>query len=192
MKLSVINYVTFQIGWFACVLSAANGRPLLGLVVALLILGLHLSLAPRMWAEVKLILACAAIGSAFDSLLLATGWVSYPNGEWIPGLAPYWIVAMWFLFAATLNLSMAWLKGRVVLAAFLGALGGPLSYIGGQNLDAIRLENPEAALLAVALGWTFMMPALCLLAERWNGFPRERAGQVILTDWDSERVKGRA
>lgn len=192
MKLSLVNYVTFQIGWFACVLSAANGRPLLGLLVALLVLGLHLSLAPRFCTELKMLLACAAIGTAFDSLLLASGWVSYSNGEWIPGLAPYWIVAMWFLFSSTLNLSMAWLKGKVLLGAFMGLLGGPLSYIAGQNLGAIRLENPEAALIAVAIAWTFIMPVLCILAQRWDGFLREPSAMVVQTGWCSDRVNGRA
>lgn len=171
MNLAVLNYVTFQIGWFACVLSAANQRPLLGLVVSLLVLGLHLALTRDVRAEVKLLLACAVIGTAFDSLLLWSGWVSYPNGEWIDGLAPYWIVAMWLLFSATLNLSMAWMKGRWVLASVMGLIGGPLSYLGGQELGAIRLENSQAALIALGLGWAIIMPLLCLLAQRWNGFP---------------------
>jgi hypothetical protein len=192
MKLSLLNYVTFQIGWLACVMFAAANLPLLGLTVALLVLTLHLALATRFWAEVKILLACAAIGTVFDSLLLASGWVSYPNGEWIPGLAPYWIVVMWLLFGATLNLSMAWLKGRMVPAAFLGLLGGPLSYIAGQNLGAIRLENPEAALITVALAWTGLMPLLCLLAQRWDGFPRDDAAAAVLTGWRCDRVKGRA
>lgn len=191
MKHSLVNYVTFQIGWFACVLSAAGGRPVLGLGVAVLVLGLHLSLAKQIVPEIKMILACAAIGSIFDSLLLATGWVSYPNGEWIPGLAPFWIVAMWFLFSSTLNLSLAWLKGRALLAAFMGFLGGPLSYIAGQNLKAIRLENPEAALITVAICWTFIMPVLCRLAERWNGFPAKPPAGAVKSCWHAEEVEKR-
>ena len=179
MKLSLINYVAFQIGWFACVLSAAHGRPVLGLMMALLLLGLHLALATQFWPEVKLMLACAVIGVTFDSLLLASGWISYPNGEWIPGLAPFWIVAMWLLFAATLNLSMAWMKGRMVLASVMGLIGGPLSYIAGQELGAIRLEQPEAALMAIAIAWAGLMPLLCLLAQRWNGFARDAAIAVV-------------
>lgn len=192
MKLSLLNYVTFQVGWLALVVSAAYDRPMLGLLVALMVLGLHLALVSRFWAEVKLLLACAAIGTVFDSLLLASGWVSYPNGEWIPGLAPYWIVAMWLLFAATLNLSMAWMKGRMVLAALMGLLGGPISYIAGRNLGAIQLENPQAALIAVALAWAVMMPMLCRLAQRWDGFPRENSAAMVLTGWCSDRVNGRA
>ncbi|MDZ4729448.1 MAG: DUF2878 domain-containing protein [Xanthomonadales bacterium] len=192
MKLSLINYVGFQIGWLACVLSAANGRPLLGLLVAVLLVAMHLSMARRRWTEFKLLLSCAAIGTVFDSLLLATGWVSYPNGEWIPFLAPYWIIAMWFLFASTLNLSMAWLKGRMWLAAIMGALGGPLSYIAGQNLGAIGLENAPAALTCLAIGWAVIMPVLSVMAQRMDGFKRELTSTTVLTGWCSEWVNGRA
>lgn len=192
MKLSLINYVAFQIGWLACVLGAAHGRPLLGLMVAVLMIAMHLGMASRRWTEAKLLIYCGAIGTVFDSLLLATGWVSYPNGEWLPGLAPYWIVAMWFLFASTLNLSMGWLKGRKYLAAFMGALGGPLSYIAGQNLNAIRLEQPEAALILVAVSWAIMMPALCALAQRMNGFEAVNAGETKPIGWFSDEVNERA
>ena len=36
MKKSLVNYVAFQAGWFACVIGAANGLPIIGLVVVLL------------------------------------------------------------------------------------------------------------------------------------------------------------
>lgn len=192
MNLSIINYLTFQLGWFACVLSAASGRPALGLLTALLVLGLHLALARQLWNEVRLILASGAIGTVFDSLLLATGWVSYPSGAWLPGLAPYWIVAMWLLFGATLNLSMGWLKGRPLLAAFTGAVGGPLSYIAGEKLGAIRLENPDAALAMLAVAWAFIMPALAVLAQRWNGFRTEYQARPALTGWSSTGVEDHA
>ncbi len=193
MKLGAINYLTFQLGWFACVMSAAYGRPLAGLTIAVLVLGLHLFLAGKVGEELKLILACAAIGTVFDSLLLATGWVSYPNGEWLPGMAPYWIVAIWLLFATTLNLSMGWLKGRLLLAVAMGALGGPLSYLAGQKLGAIRLENPEAALAALAVAWAIMMPALSNLAQRWNGFTvMEHEAQPVLSGWAGTGAKDHA
>lgn len=192
MKLSALNYVLFQAGWFACVMSAAHGQPLLGLIAVVLILGLHLSLARDLRNELKLVLACAAIGLVLDSLLLATGWVSYPNGNWIPGVAPYWIVALWLLFSTTLNLSMGWLKGRAWMAALLGAVGGPLSYVAGQKLGAIRLENPEAALVAIAIAWALVTPLLCLLAQRWNGFPNEQKSQPVLTGWREAGVNDHA
>ncbi len=44
---TLVNFVAFQAGWFACVLSAANGRPWLGVLVVGLIVALHLRTARR-------------------------------------------------------------------------------------------------------------------------------------------------
>ena len=79
MKKSLVNYVAFQAGWFACVIGAANGLPIIGLVVVLLAALLHLSWATRPLRELQLLAICALIGLTFDSMLLATGWISYPN-----------------------------------------------------------------------------------------------------------------
>jgi hypothetical protein len=192
MKLSLVNYVFFQVGWLSCVVFAAQGRPLLGFGITLAVIGLHLVLAPRRLPEIKLILACAAIGLVFDSLLMATGWVSYPSGLWLPGLAPYWIIAMWLLFATTLNLSMGWLRGRPWLAVIAGALGGPLSYLAGEKLGGIRLEDPEPALVALALGWAVIMPAISTLAQKWNGFEPAKKPDYIQSDWRDEEFSSNA
>jgi len=193
MKLSLMNYVTFNIGWLACVMWAANGRPFVGLVVASLLIVLHLALATRPRTEARLLLYCAVIGTVFDSLLLATGWVSYPNGEWLPGLAPFWIIAIWVLFASTLNLSMAWLKGRTYLAVILGAIGGPLSYIAGEKLNAISLDQPVPALAMLAIGWAFMMPVLSSMAQRMNGFEQVTGSRAPASvDWPGQGVNENA
>jgi hypothetical protein len=71
----------------------------------------------------------------------------------------------------------------------LGALGGPLSYIAGEKLGAMRLENPEAALIALAVAWAIIMPVLSLLAQRWNGFSIEDEARPVLTGWASAGVK---
>lgn len=189
MKLSLINYVTFQIGWFSCVLSAANGQPMLGLLVTIALVLLHLKLAQRPMPEIRLLLACGAIGIVFDSLLLATGWISYPSGSWIPGLAPYWIIAIWLLFATTLNLSMGFLRGRHWLAALAGALGGPLSYMAGEKLGGIGLNNPEAAMIALAVGWGIIMPLISAMAVRWNGFEPRPVPDFVPAGWREEAVK---
>lgn len=187
MKLKIANYVLFQLGWFACVLGAAHGMPLAGPAVVAAIVAVHLSLARRPGVEAALLAACAVIGGLFDTLLLATGWVAYPNGQWIPGAAPYWIFAMWLLFAATLNLSLGWLKGRPLLAGALGAAGAPLSYVAGAGLGAITLVQPFWALAMLAGGWALLMPLLAGLAGRMNGFADAGNGMPawILSSWRS-------
>ncbi len=166
----VINYLMFQLGWLACVWGAGQGLPWLGPVAVLPMVALHLRWAIRPQAETRLLLLCAVSGLAFDSLLLATGWLSYPSGSWLPGLAPYWLVAMWLLFGSTLNLSMGWMRGRPIVALLLGATGGPLAYFAGQKLGAIEISQPWQAGLALATGWGVLMPALATVATRLDGF----------------------
>lgn len=165
----VINFVCFQLGWFACVISAAEGVPIIGLAMAAVAVGLHLFLARDAHAEGLLIAFAVMIGLGYDSLLVAFGWIRYPSGMVVPGLAPYWILAIWALFATTLNMSMAWLRNRLWLAAALGALFGPLSYLGGGRLGGLEFLQATAALTALSAGWAVLMPMMLLLSVRFDG-----------------------
>lgn len=178
-----LNFVAFQLGWFACVLGAANGLPWAGAAVVAGVIALHVAWARRPAAEFRLVLAAMAIGLLLDSLLLATGWVRYPSGAWLPGFAPYWIVAMWGLFATTLNVSMRWLRGRPLLAALLGVVGGPLSYLAGERLGGIVLVESGPALAALALGWALATPWLMRLATRFDGVSERRPPTYVQSDW---------
>jgi len=173
----LINAAAFQLGWFACVLGGANQLPWLGTLVAALIVAWHLSQAPRPGREVTLLAAVGALGALWDSLLVAAGWLEYPSGTLLNNTAPHWIVAMWALFATSLNLSMGWLKGRPWLAALFGAVGGPLAYLAGERLGGLQMPDPVIALGAQAMGWAVILPLLARLATRLNGF------EPVAADW---------
>jgi hypothetical protein len=172
----LINILGFKVGWLSSVLGAARDMPWLGPAVLVAVLIVHLRQAKRPDLELGLVVACGVIGAWFDSILAATGWVSYPSGQFDPNFAPYWIVAMWMLFATTLNRSMSWLKGRLTLAAAMGAIAGPMSYFAGNRLGGIVFESPLAATVFLAIGWALIMPIVVLLAERLNGFDAAPAG----------------
>ena len=61
--------------------------------------------------------------------------------------------------------------------------GGPASYLAGQKLGGIVLNNEFAALLALAIGWAVIMPILIRLAENLDGMPGRRR------NWIAERVQ---
>lgn len=166
-----VNFIAFQAGWFACVLGGAWHLPLAGSALALAIVAAHLCAAAAPGRELALLAAAAAFGAVFDSLLVAAGWLAYPSGTLFAGTAPYWIVAMWALFATTLNVSLRWLRGRAWLAAVLGALGGPLAFLAGERLGAVVFVDRGAGLAALAAGWAVVMPALVQLSRRLDGFP---------------------
>lgn len=175
----LLNFVAFQLGWFSSVLGAARHMPWLGPIAFLLVLALHLRGARRPRIEITLVVACGIIGMLFDSVLVAAGWVTYPSGLFNDLLAPYWIVTMWMLFGTTLNASMGWLKGRPLLAAALGAIGGPASYVAGQKLGGIVFLEFTPAIIALAVGWAVFMPVLMWLAERFDGISEPMVSQEI-------------
>jgi len=174
MKTKLINFALFQLGWFGCVLSAAAGKPWLGAVLAVAIIGWHLWRAPSPAAELKLIGMAIAIGALWDSLLIWQGWLAYQHGMLLPYAAPYWIVIMWALFATTLNVSLRWLKQRWWYAVVLGAIGGPLAYYAGQRLGAVEFVDMRNALLALLFGWALFTPLLMALSRRYDGYATRR------------------
>lgn len=167
MKLA--NVAVSQLGWFAAVLGAARHLPLLGTACVLAAIGWHLAMSARPGREARLVALAMLIGFAIESARAAAGQVGYPSGQPDPRLAPYWIVALWGLFAITLNVSLRWLRQRLWLAAMLGAVAGPASFASGVRLGAAWLVDGHPALLVLALAWAAALPSLVWLAIRFDG-----------------------
>ncbi len=174
------NFILFQVGWFACVLGGANDRPWLGTGIAVAIVAWHVARAGRPRDEMILALISAGIGALADSVLVASGWVRYASGTVVPGAAPVWLVAMWMLFATTLNVSLRWLRRYPFAAVALGAAGGPLAYWGGARLGAMEFVAPVAATAALGLGWAVLTPLLIRLSRRFDGYPPATVAGVEL------------
>ncbi|MDH4173851.1 MAG: DUF2878 domain-containing protein [Betaproteobacteria bacterium] len=170
----VLNFVLFQMGWFACVLGAAHGLAWAGALTALAIVAWHVVRAGD-WQRELLLVACAvALGIVFESLLVQSGWVRFGAGVVIEGAATYWMVALWALFATTLNVSLRGLRAHGWLAALLGAIGGPLAYYAGARLGALELVATGAGLAAIGAGWAVLTPLLFRAALRLDGYGAAR------------------
>ena len=162
----LVNVAVFQAGWFVCVLGAARGKSWPGLLLAALIVAAWLADAPRPRALALLIALTGVIGLCWDSALTALGLIDYAPGPLTPPWAPAWILALWLLFATTLHRSLRWLQARLLLAALLGALAAPLSYLAAARLGALALPQLAPALVAQAAGWALLLPLLLWLARR--------------------------
>jgi len=178
MPLVITNFILFQLGWFSCVLGAANDLPWLGPIVVLLIVIIHLALASILLEEVQLIFITLLIGGIWDSIMVLAGLMIFPSGMFASFLAPYWILALWILFATTLNVSFRWMKNRYLLAACLGGLAGPLAYFAGFKLDAVSMNEPLVSSLIIGVGWFFIMPLLMWVSMRFDGFPARQEAQL--------------
>ena len=160
-----INVLLFQAAWFAAVLGAARGLFWLGPLSMIPVLALHLALQEDRRGEAKLLLIAALLGFIFDTVFVASG-VFMPLQHLFPRpFSPPWMICLWLNFAATLNVSMVWLRQRYLLAALFGAIGGPLAYYGGAKLGATEALPTLSGLLLLAVGWGVMTPLLVRLAK---------------------------
>jgi hypothetical protein len=177
----VFNLVAFKLGWLACVLGAAHQLPLVGTLIAIAIVALHMASVEAPGRELALVLIAGTVGALFDSLLAGTGLLVYAAGTLFAGTAPYWIVAMWLLFATLLNKSLRWLHGRLATAAVMGAIGGPLAFYAGHRLGAVEFGDFTGAMLALAAGWGVILPLLVQIARRLDGVGPETSRPAVVT-----------
>jgi Protein of unknown function (DUF2878) len=161
---AVVNFLAFQVGWFSAVLGAGHGMPWLGIALVPLVVLLALMLAADWRGELVAIIAAAGMGVLFDTALgAARVFVPVPH-LWAAPLSPPWMIVLWMNQAATMNGSLAWLRGRYVLGAIFGTIGGPLAYLGGVKLGAATAPHPNAAAILTLL-WAIAFPLMMALTE---------------------------
>ena len=161
---ALVNFIAFQLGWFAAVLGAGRGVPWLGVVVISMVLLLNMILSEDWRQELVVALAAAVMGFAFDTAMISTG-VFAPVPFLLPRpFSPLWMIMLWVNQATTLNSCMAWLRGRYLLGAIFGAIGGPLAYLGGAKLGAATLPSTNG-LVILGIAWACAFPALLAVAE---------------------------
>jgi len=165
MRNTIINLVLFKVGWVACILFAAMGKPLFATAAVAITVAIHLYRVP-VPAKEALWLACAGLtGLVWESVVVWSGLIEYPAGIQAGLLAPYWIVSMWVLFATTINFGFKWIKRHWLLGATFGLVGGPLAFLAGTAAGAAQFSNTTQALLLLGVGWAVLLPFLAILAD---------------------------
>ncbi len=154
----IVNVAIYQAVWFLCVLGETRGAGL-----ALLLLGLHLFLSPVPMLDLKMMGLLLLAGLGIDGILHTLGFFSF-NAAARP--IPFWLLVIWLALAILPHHSLAWLKSRVLLSAFLGALGGPLAYWAGVRLGVAYFNwSLPASLGLLAIIWALLWPAVMFLAS---------------------------
>lgn len=163
----LLNFASFETGWFACALGAAGGLPFLGPVVVAVLFGLQLLLVPTPGKHARFVLVATLLGWLLDSALYRAGVFSFPGQSIDHWICPIWMAALWANFAGTLHFCLDWLRGRYWLTSALGTVGGPLAYYGGHSLGAMQFGGSMTISLAViAIEWCLVTPVLVYLSER--------------------------
>ncbi len=158
--------LAYQATWFVAVIGAGRGSWWPGVLAAALFALWRLAVSPMRALELHLLLAALGIGLLLESVWVGSGLLDYAAWPWAGPSA--WILALWCAFALVVVPLLGYLHRRPWLAAALGAVGGPLAYLGAASgWDALRFSEPRwHALLALGAGWALAMPALAALAAR--------------------------
>ena len=164
-----LNFIFYQVGWFACVLGLAWDFQRAGILIAVTLVGIHVGLASDRWVQIRLCLTAMLLGLVVDSLQLAAGVFTFPQGQLVRWLPPPCFPVLWLQFATTLCYCMRWLSGRYVLAAFFGLLLAPMAFFAGERFGAIEFPAPRLLHFAM-LGfvWSAVVPLLVFVADRWS------------------------
>jgi hypothetical protein len=164
------NFVGFQSVWFLSLFGAGTQRSWLGAIALAVFTVWHFRATPNPRAELVLVAIACVVGFVVDTTFIQAHLLAYSEPLPFAAVAPYWILGMWINFALTLNGSMRWLQGRYLLAAVLGAIGGPLAYVAGIKLGAAELLASKTVVYgALAVVWAIAVPLLVWATDWVNG-----------------------
>lgn len=163
----ILNVFSFELLWWASVASAqVNASIWVALCIVAFVLA-HLHYVEG-WRQTGPLLLTALIGCAFDQFGYGLGLVSFNHHtQWL-AVIPLWMICLWFAFACTLNVSMAWLSAKPIVACMLGAIFGPISYVIASRLGVVNFPHETFSLLWISLEWAILMPLLLKVRSYFN------------------------
>jgi hypothetical protein len=166
------NFVFFQLGWFACVLGAANKQVFWAVLVTLVYIAFHVWQHDEPKESLNLLSKALLYGIVTDSLIMHLGYLDFQDAWPTSYLSPVWMWTLWVLVATTINGSLSWLRGRPILGAVLGGICGPMSYEAGIRMGAGAWVDGGQAIGLVLVGvvWAIAIP----LFFYWDRTPIER------------------
>lgn len=159
----ILNAIGFNVCWFGLVIFGNSF-----ILIAVAWLALHLLMNDNKRAELPLLLIVASIGIAVDVALTLTQVFTFSAASIV---LPFWLITLWFCFAATLNYSLSFLNAHQVLQVFFGGLIAPLSYLAGAKFSAVELNNGlMVSYIILASIWALLLPLFFTvpqLIDRW-------------------------
>ena len=157
---NILNFVMFELGWLACVVLSQAWA----LAIVAVFLMLHFVLVSQYkMDELKFIAIGTLAGSLLDGLWLRTGILADTSGAAV--ITPPWLIALWATFMTSLNHSLKWLGRNRMLMFLIVPIAGPFAYWSASALGAVTLPNLLPSLLALAVGWLVLFPALLSLRD---------------------------
>ncbi len=176
---NLFNMLWMQVLWFGAIIGAPQGQLWLALLVLMCFVCWEFRPASRVYGDFQLMLVAVLLGLILDTTWIKLGWLQYTGAWALSELAPLWILILWVGLALTINHSLAWLQSRLMLAAMLGAVFSPLSYLAAARLGAVTIASEaEGLFIALSLSWAIALPLLLWLAKHLKHLKKEKKVHV--------------
>lgn len=164
--LALLNSLIFYLLWGFTVLRAAAGDPYTGSLLILALAAIYLLLTPNRLKELQFFFLLTLLGTGIDSLWASCKLIYYHNGYSCPSLAPFWVSALWLLFAYAISTSLYWMTRYLPLAVLCGMIGGPLTYLASFKMGAGTPAQPLPLIMIIlSIAWGLIFPAALLLRK---------------------------
>lgn len=163
-----ISLIGYQVVWFSAVIGAGHGLLWPGALAFVIYATWQVTTSGKGKADLLLMVAAAGLAMVLDGGLSHTGLLRYVGTTSLASVPPLWIFVLWATFALTFTQSLKYLQTRLWLAVALGAIGGPLAYLGAaRGWQVVQFAPPQwPAGLWLAAGWGLATPLLAWLAAR--------------------------
>ncbi len=172
LAFTITNALLFQVGWFVCILCGSFWAAIFTLSAIVF----HFSISRQRLDDLVAVVLAIALGLLHDSLLLHSGHIQFVESTYLP---PLWLISLWVLLGITLNHSLVWIYLRPLWSALLGAVGAPLSYLGGVKLSSAEWSSSMIEVLPIiAILWLGILPLHRFLSVRVLSYVRCKATKL--------------
>jgi len=156
------DIVLYQVVWLIAVIAGARGAGWFGLVAAAGVAVYFAKLDPH---RIATVLLASLAAWCTDAAIWWFGGVEFADHAppWLP--SPLWMLGLWLNFAVMAGPVMGAFRGRIAISASLGAVGGPLAYVGAAGLHAVAIPRPWTAIPLVALQFAVLVPIMIALSR---------------------------
>lgn len=157
--MKLLNALGFNVIWLACIF---YGNTYVFISVCLLLL--HMIFVKSRQKELITVAIVSLSGIFIDSILTHAGIYSFDSTVKTFVAIPFWLIILWFAFAATLNHSFSFLYRHIGLRLLVGIIFIPLSYFYGYQLNAVSFGYSVIHTIALlSLVWGISLPTIFYL-----------------------------
>lgn len=168
----VLGLVLLQAATVVPLVAAGLGARTVGIAIAWVAVALQLGLGNRTRAMLGLLASAMVLGTLAESALAMAGVLQFRATDAI-GI-PAWLPPSWALLGASFTHVLAPLRGRVLLAWLVGALGSALALQGAIVAGEIAMAPIAWRFAVVAATLGTIIALVAVLAARWTEPTRPR------------------